>query len=466
MTEIAIIGAGFSGTALAVQLLGRATTPLDILLINRSGQMARGLAYGTGSPDHVLNVPAGRMSMFSDRPDDFLRFAQSRNPRTGGGDFVPRSLYGEYLEMRLHEAVSTARPGVRLRHLPAQVMDLDARPEEVVVTLQNGERFTVNTAVLATGNFAPATPAPLVPLQGNPRYIPDPWAPSALGGIASEAPLLLVGTGLTMFDVALALESRGHCGPITALSRRGLMPQPHRDNAHAPSPAELPPSLREATQIRTLSAEVRRLVERYARDGHDWRDTIAALRPITSALWQQLPERERGRFLRHLLPYWEIHRHRAAPAIAVRIDALRQTGRLSVAAGRLLTIGQHDDMLRVTYRSRGTDEVADLEVRHIVNCTGPQSDIRCLGEPLLVSLQQRGLLQPDRFGLGVRTDAGLAPLDAGGMPVARLRVIGPMLKADLFESTAVPELRVHAEGLARALLGEQEAQSARASVGV
>jgi uncharacterized NAD(P)/FAD-binding protein YdhS len=460
MTAIAIIGAGFSGTALAVQLVSRALTPLDVLLINRSGPMARGLAYGTNSASHILNVPAARMSLFPDRPDDFLRFAQTRDPALRPGDFVLRSLYGQYLETRLYDSVSTARPDVRLRHVPAQVTDLEARVDGVTLTLLSGEQLRVDVAVLATGNFSPATPAPLQAIQTDPRYIQDPWAPGALASVQQNAPVLLVGTGLTMFDVALELESRGHQGSMLALSRRGLLPQPHRDNANPPPSIELPASLREARCIRTLCAEVRGLVECFAQEGYDWRDTIAALRPVTPALWKQLPEKERARFLRHLVPYWEVHRHRAAPPVAARVDTLRADGRLAVVAGRLLDAQREGDLLRVTYRLRGEAYSSTLAIGHVVNCTGPQSDIKQLKESLFANLLHRGLLQPDPFGLGVLTDGHFAPLDARGTPVQRVRVIGPMLKADLFESTAVPELRVHAESLATALLAKAPMPSA------
>ena len=380
MTAIAIIGAGFSGTALAVQLIRRASTPLDVLLINRSGPMARGLAYGTNSASHILNVPAARMSLFSDQPDDFLHFAQTCDPSVKPGDFVLRSLYGQYLETRLYDAVSTAPTDVRLRHIPAQVTDLEARVDGVTLTLLNGEQLRVDVAVLATGNFSPATPAPLQALQTDPCYIQDPWASGALASVGLNAPVLLVGTGLTMFDVALELDSRGHQGPMVALSRRGLLPQPHRDNANPPPSIELPKSLREARRIRTLCAEVRRLVERCAPEGYDWRDTIAALRPVTPALWKQLPEQERARFLRHLVPYWEVHRHRAAPPVAARVHTLRADGRLSVVAGRLLNAQREGDMMRVTCHLRGGANTTTLAIGHIVNCTGPQSDIRSLTE--------------------------------------------------------------------------------------
>ena len=70
--RIAIIGGGFSGTALAVQLLRRSGGP--VTLIERSGAWGPGLAYGTRCDRHLLNVRAERMSLFPDDPDHFTRW--------------------------------------------------------------------------------------------------------------------------------------------------------------------------------------------------------------------------------------------------------------------------------------------------------------------------------------------------------------------------------------------------------
>jgi uncharacterized NAD(P)/FAD-binding protein YdhS len=105
MKTILVIGAGFSGTATAVQLLRHASARgLHVMLVNRSGRMARGLAYGTQSPDHKLNVPAGNMSALADDPDHFLRFCQRVDSRITPSLFVSRRLYGDYLEHLLDAA--------------------------------------------------------------------------------------------------------------------------------------------------------------------------------------------------------------------------------------------------------------------------------------------------------------------------------------------------------------------------
>ena len=66
---LAIVGAGFSGTAIAVQLARQAQgKPVRIVLIEPSGKFGSGVAYGTRCTRHVLNVPAGNMSALPDEP--------------------------------------------------------------------------------------------------------------------------------------------------------------------------------------------------------------------------------------------------------------------------------------------------------------------------------------------------------------------------------------------------------------
>src|SRR3954470_18052195 len=100
----AIVGAGFSGMAVAVQMLRRLQSPARVCLINRSLGFGRGLAYGTNSPSHLLNVPAGRMSIDPEQESSFIDYLHSRGLPFQGGDLVPGSLFGDYLERCLLRA--------------------------------------------------------------------------------------------------------------------------------------------------------------------------------------------------------------------------------------------------------------------------------------------------------------------------------------------------------------------------
>ncbi|QRY77114.1 FAD/NAD(P)-binding protein [Pseudomonas sp. PDNC002] len=452
MEHIAIIGSGFCGTALAIQLLRNARGPLRLSLINRSGRLARGLAYGTRSASHILNVPAERMSLFPDQPSDFLDFARRQMPEAKPGDFLPRRFYGDYLQDRLGHAIAEAAPGVRFSSLCQHVLELSEHGDHLRLLLDDGQPLESRKVIIATGNFAPATPSPLKTLEHDPRYLRDPWTPGALEAIPAGASVLLLGTGLTMYDMALALQDQGHQGPLQALSRRALLPQAHRDNASHPRLPELPASFLGEMGLNQRLRKLRTLIRQAAQDGHDWRDLIAALRPVTPQLWQALDDTERGRFLRHLQPYWDVHRHRAAPPVAQRIRDLRESGQLSVQAGRVMAATTAPDGIALQIQRRGASQATTQRFDFLINCTGPCTNLRTVREPLLCGLLKRGVIHQDTQGLGLDTDADYRLLDAQGVAHPNLHLLSPMLRARHWEATAVPELRGHAARLAQLLL--------------
>lgn len=452
MEHIAIIGSGFCGTALAIQLLRNAKGPFRLSLINRSGRLARGLAYGTRSASHILNVPAERMSLFPEQPSDFLDFARQQMPQARPGDFLPRRIYGDYLQDRLGHAIAEAAPGVRFSSICQQALELIEQGDQLRLMLDDGQPLDSRKVIIATGNFAPATPGPLRALEHDPRYLRDPWTPGALESIPADASVLLLGTGLTMYDMALALQDQGHRGLLLALSRRALLPQAHRDNASHPALPELPQAFFHNMSLNNRLRGLRTLIRQAAVDGHDWRDVIAALRPATPTLWQALDDNERSRFLRHLQPYWDVHRHRAAPPVAQRIEALRNSAQLRVQAGRIMAARTTPDALQLTMRQRGETLAREQRFDFLINCTGPCTDLRVANEPLLGGLLARGAIRQDRQGLGLDTDAQYRLLDAHGNAHPHLHLLSPMLRASHWEATAVPELRTHAARLAELLL--------------
>jgi uncharacterized NAD(P)/FAD-binding protein YdhS len=425
-----------------------------VRLINRSGTLARGVAYGTRTESHVLNVPAGRMSAFPEDEADFLRFARTRIPDALGGSFLPRRLYGEYLEDILQRAVTAAIAGVRLEPIVGEAVALEL-PEAggALLTLSDGRRIRTDRVVLALGNYAAANPSVEDPsFYASERYIRDPWRPGALSVVGAREPALLIGTGLTMLDVALDLATPDRRAPIHAVSRRGLLPQSHRSPGAPPDHSHRPPGMAQCppTALDYLRV-VRRHVRALAREGVDWREVIGALRPITPALWRALPLAERKRFLRHLRPYWEVHRHRAAPELAGALGALIASGRLEIRAARLLRFEDTESGVVVTLRGRG-GEVARLSVAWVINCTGPASDLRTLDDPLIASLRAGGLIHPDPLGLGLETSPEHALLTADGRRSEVLYHVGPLLRATHWEATAVPELREHAREVVNHLL--------------
>jgi uncharacterized NAD(P)/FAD-binding protein YdhS len=445
---VAVVGAGFCGTMVAVHLL-RSSSPsvARVVLIERVAGRVGGVAYRTWSTSHTLNVPTGRMSPFEDDADHFLRFARMREPAVTGGSFVPRRLYGDYLADLL--AAARTESATPLTRVVGEAVDVAPGGAASTVTLADGRRITADVVVLAIGNYPPSDPPAIgLDVTTTLRYARDPWAGDALE-VDPHEPVLLVGTGLTMCDVALALRDADHRGPIVALSRRALLPQPHRVSAKPPPHLDRPATLdtwpdTAAGFLRALRGEVREAGAR----GIDWREVVTSIRHDTPALWQRLDDDERGRFLRHLRPYWETHRHRSSPETALAIESMIEEGSLAVVAATLAECRFEGDRVIATFVRRKTQALERLEVGKVINCSGPDTDLARVGDPLVASLRTRGLIRPDVHGLGLDSDEAGRVVDAAGAPSAWLSILGPLRKGRLWENTAVPELRVEAQRLA------------------
>jgi uncharacterized NAD(P)/FAD-binding protein YdhS len=456
MRTIAIVGAGFSGTTVTIHLLRSAPPSVDrVYLVERADREVGGVAYQTSFASHTLNVPAGRMSAFEDDPDDFLRYVRAREPSLTGGSFVARRLYGEYLGDTL-DAARRASP-LSLHRVAGEVVDLAQTADAVSLTLGDGRGLRADRALLAIGNYPPSDPPlPHARLASSVRYARDPWSRDALE-VDPAADVLLLGTGLTMCDIALALRDRDHKGRIHAVSRRGLLPQPHRVSAAPPPHLDPPEALDEwpDTALGMLRG-LRREARAKARENVDWREVVTSIRHDTPALWQRLDASERERFLRHLRPYWETHRHRSSPETAHGVETMIEEGRLEVIAGRL--VGAIDDGagVEVEIARRGRiEEVEALRVGKVVNCTGPDTDLARVRDPLVSALRSRGLVRPDGLGLGLDSDEDGRVLTVEGRPSTRLYLVGPLRKGRLWENTAVPELRIEAERMAGLLARDE-----------
>lgn len=449
---IVIVGGGFSGIMLATNLLRRKTSGAwRIVLVERSAQIG-GPAYVARDYPYLLNVPAGRMSADSRAPDAFLRFAQRRAPATSADDFVPRSWYGDYLRELLAEAESAAPARVGLERMRADVTGITriASHPGLRVALRDGRALHADEVVLACGNPSPTRLPGLSGIQDHPGYVGDACRDSGRTDMRGE--VLLVGTGLTMADAALAATARG-ATRVLAISRRGLLPPRQTTGTHGAGDDQTVVRLAAARPVRELLHVARLLAREFDARGADWRGIVNAIREQAPEIWHSLDAKQRGQFLRHVRPYWDVHRHRLPPNTAERFDVLRRSGQLHVHAGRILHACPDDSRLQVTWLPRGAREPRQLTVDWVVNCTGPDYDLRRSRDPLFRSAIRDGLVVPDAFGLGLHTSAHGALVDAQGDVSRDLFCLGPMLRADHWETTAVAELRVHAEALAAHLAG-------------
>ena len=440
--RVAVIGAGLSGSLLAVHLLRHCRPSDRIYLIESRAGFGRGLAYSTTNPNHLLNVRAGNMSAFPDRADHFVAWLGRRARETGepaptANCFVSRQLYGTYIRSLLAEQIWGGGKGRNLVLIPdtAQAITEDGYGFRVVVGV--GRSYPADAIVLAAGHFPPDS--------NRGAYRGNPWDADAIAGLDANAPVALIGTGLTMVDVVQSLLDDGHRGPILAISRRGLVPAEHAPTLALPLAAE---DLPRTTSVSRLTRWLRLRIRQAESDGTGWRAVVDGLRPHLPDLWRRLPLDERRRFLRHLRPWWDVHRHRLAPQAAAMLKAARARGQFTVRAARVVAIEADEERVRLSLRRRGSEAVETIEVARVVNCSGPGSDYRATRHPLILNLLNKGLIRPDplRLGLDVSEDGALIAGD--GMPSSRLFALGPMTRGTFWEVSAVPDIRLHAVRLA------------------
>jgi len=451
-----IVGAGFSGTVLAANLLRRPpAVGADIVLIERSNVMGRGVAYAAHEFPYLLNVPAVRSSADSRDPLQFLRFAQGRLPNVDGEDFLPRALYGDYLQDLLLRAEREAAPHVRLIRVFGEVTGIARSGDGAALAAEFADRAPILADALILALGSPSVPLPrwAEALNGHAAFRQDPRnLPETLG---SEHSVLIVGNGLTMADAASVLSRHPERVPtLHTISRRGLIPKTQTIFHMAAMRGSGETLLSSARSLRKLLRACRSLAREVEKLGGDWREAITFVRSLAPALWRQMPEAERRRFVRHVQVHWDTHRHRLPPQLTERLENLLRSGKLKVRAGRIQEVVAVDRRrLAVTWRPRGSGAAAQLTVDMVVNATGPNYNIERSPDPLIISLRGVGLVSPDALRLGMRTARFGACVDVHGRASERLFYVGPMLRADHLDATAAAELTHHAEQLAAHLAG-------------
>ncbi|MBA8888585.1 putative NAD(P)/FAD-binding protein YdhS [Dokdonella fugitiva] len=465
MRRIAVIGGGAAGSALVARLLRDAAShgAPAFALHWFGGRRApgRGVAYDTADPLHLLNVRAANMSLFADAPDDFLGYAQARGIAASDGQFLPRSIYGDYLDATLSSLRATSGREVDLVLHATEAVALRPRADRrFEVVARDHDAVVADEIVLAIGALPPAalpgvTPAALA----SGAYATDPWGP--LTPLRTPGHVLVIGTGLSAVDALLGAAARWPRALLTAVSRRGRLPALHADHVLAPYAG------REAL-LRDLGgdADPRRWLRRFRAATHDptvdWRAVLDAVRAQTPRLWATLDETRRRRFLRHLRPLWEVARHRVPPQTAARIEALRAGGRLRVLAARVASIDGRGP-LRVRLHPRGEARPHALAVDHAIQATGLEADARSTPHVLVRQLVDERLVRADALGLGLAAAADGRLLRAEGTPWPNLHALGTLLRGSLWECGAMPEIRTLAGEVAAGLLA-RAAQGAAATV--
>jgi uncharacterized NAD(P)/FAD-binding protein YdhS len=443
--DVAVIGAGASGTLVAAQFK-RIAPHGRLAIIGNTERAARGVAYETQYRAHLLNVRACNMSAFSTEMDHFVNWLKPRLPKATANSYVPRRFYGDYLAAIFHETISDLK---NTKYFNNTAICISRNQDLWTIDLEDGTSIESYHVVLAFGNLlVPGDPIDFSHVALN--YRQNPWARDIASGLSVNDPVLLIGTGLTMVDVALSLRESGHRGPIHAISRHGQLYQSHR--AHPPRQLlNLPKEFKTpAGALRWVRNEIKSAGEA----GFDWRAVIDSLRPHTGAIWQSWSLAQRSSFLRHARNLWDTHRHRIAPEVSDQIGILIEDRKLIIHRGKLVSAESNGEQAEVLWKDTKIGELNRLNVARIVNCTGPARDYAQVDLPLVKALRSSGWLIPDPLRLGIETDQDGRLIGTDGEAVEGLYTLGPVRIPALWESIAIPEIRNQALALAQLLAEE------------
>lgn len=455
--KVAIIGGGFSGAMVAFHLLRQAAKPIHIDIIEPRPILGLGLAYSTDCDQHLLNVPAAGMSALADEPDHFYNYAARHLADITPETFVPRKFFGRYVNELIEQSINhqqvskddkSQKSTGKVAHIKAQVLDIEPTDKGYTLYLDDGTKIQTNLVVLALGNLSGNKPKWLGDFsQDSDCYIHNPWDKQAIANIKAADDIMIVGTGLTAVDKVLELLEHRHKGQVIAVSRHGLIPRAHLLKPdlrpHQFTIAELGAAQCKATQ--TLH------FVRQKSKATDWRPVVDGLRSITQEWWHNLELKQKTMFARYLQTYWDVHRHRMAPSIASKIQSMQERGQLKVVAGRLAKVSAINGSAQIDIHERGTNKLHHYKVQKIINCTGPQASPTSVDSALLTNLYRRKLvsLHPTRLGISC-TERGQV-ISPDGKINESLFAIGPMLKATLLESVAVPEIKHQTKDVAQAI---------------
>jgi uncharacterized NAD(P)/FAD-binding protein YdhS len=441
--DVAVIGGGFSAAATIINLLEQLDPDRSVSVVGRSASLGLGTAYSTPDDIHRLNVPAGRMSLHPDRPDDLCRWLEAQGQPNRSEDFIPRPLFGAYVQDRLEHQLRRTDNRARVLLEDAEAIDCaEFGDDRQVFHLSNGEWLSASASIFCIGGTPAGLPLPdgRIDPAARRHLCLNVWADRWLDRVAPDDTIFMLGSGLTMVDQVMSLRRRGHRGGIHVLSRHGLLPLPHQ----VPRSDPLPPAV--VPGMGPLSMMMRSL-RRAAAGADDWRSAVDGVRPVTQAIWQSLDMSERRRFLRHANAWWNVHRHRLAPDIRAAFDGMLDTGQVTVSAGWLQEIYASDGRARLAYRDRHTGTLRQVSADWVVNCTGMEK-CSISKVPLLKKMSARGMITGDHLGLGIAVNAQSQIIREDGTAAATAYALGPMTIGRFFEIFAVPDIRVQAKAVA------------------
>ena len=446
-TTIAIVGGGFSGAAVAFHL-ARAHAPARVLVFEPRARLGGGLAYGGDDPVHRVNVPATRMSLLPEDPDHFARWlaasgvlADDAGAFAGGEAYPRRREFGRYVAQTLAPLVQAGA----IRHIRARVVSLSRQGEGWRLRDEAGAVFRADLVVIATTHCPPTLPPPLRGLAADPRVIADPLIDHVVVPISPDERVLILGAGLTAADLVAALDAQGHRGPITLVSRRGLRTRGRTLAGCAPEGDFLSPPARTAT---ALLRQIRAAIRLSESLGGTWEGAIETVRNQGQDIWRALDPAARRRVVRHLRPFWDVHRFRAAPQIEALLDANLKNGSVTLKQARLGAVTADEQGLAVELRDLRAGRSETRRFDRLILAVGPTHRDIFASQPFLGELAAAGVIELDPTELGLRTSRDGRAVGTDGSAEPSLFVAGPLARGTFGELMGLPHVSIYAQFIA------------------
>lgn len=444
--DIAIIGGGLSGTLLAHYLLKADVLSGTLYLFEKDeAQLSRGIAYRASAKTQLLNVAAGNMNIPGLPAGNFYQWLVENGYSYQSDDFVPRALFGTYLTGIFRKSIEKAKR-TNVKILTDEVIDIVKDERGASVSTASGQRYHVDKIVIANGILAPADPFFVTEqIKSTGLYQSNPWHHEYLEQLKTNDHITLIGTGLTMLDHAVALLRDTRQLTVTVFSRHALLPLPHKAY-HSYSFPDY--NIFPAEDIGALLSSIRKYYSTHKNEDLDWRNLIDRIRLEAPQLWKALNPESKKRFIRHLKPYWEIHRHRAPQQVLEVIEQAQRDGRFIVLKGRINNVVPDQEQLRITVANARS--ATTLTTNYLLNSSGLQQNLSLTSDGLLKKLFDRGYMIADSNNLGVETDAsGALECNYGEKNIFTL---GALRRAAVFECTAAKEIGGHAFQLSQDLV--------------
>lgn len=460
MIKIGIIGGGFCGMMTATRLVESAAIPLEIYIIEPNPEIGKGIAYQSYSDQHLLNVIASKMSAYEELPNHFLDWVMTKEPYKNedrellSRAFLPRNLYGAYLSTIWKNTIQLAESKeINLQIIQNFVKDIDIKKNNIIIFTDSNQEIAVDYGILATGNLLPRNPK----IKNNNfyaeknNYHQNPWGLQSVKDSKKEKKILIIGNGLTMVDTVFGLIEQGFSGKIYSLSPNGFHLLPHRGNGIVYT--KLLEEISEELTLNDLAKTIIKHIRIVRKYGLSAEPVIDSLRPITQKLWISFSESQKKNFLSRFRYLWNIARHRIPLHSHDKIQQYRTSGNLQPITGAIVDFNSKGNEIEITYFDKKQKKEQQLLVDRVINCTGPETDFSKLENSFIKNKIQEEFLAQDSMKLGLKSDfANFNLQNKNCENYPHFFSVGNLMKGELWESTAVGDIRIHPKKISEYIL--------------